>query len=46
MVKLDQKTVPCTEVNFLCVKKEYRSHYIATTLIKEVVRKSNLIGVW
>jgi hypothetical protein len=46
MVKLDQKSVHCTEVNFLCVKREYRHHYIASSLIKEVVRRSNVMGIW
>lgn len=45
-INLEGKVVPCTEVNFLCVNKEFRKHYLASSLIKEVVRRSNLLGIW
>ena len=40
-VIIEGKTVPLTEVNFLCVHKKYRAHSIASVLIREVVRRSN-----
>ena len=40
------KPVKTTEVNFLCVHKKYRNFSMASVLIKEVVRRSNLKGVW
>lgn len=45
-IVLEGKTTPCTEVNFLCVNKEFWKHYLASSLIKEVVRRSNLLGIW
>ena len=45
-LKVEGATVNCTEVNFLCVKKEYRNHYIASVLIREVVRRSNRKNIW
>ena len=45
-LNVEGKTVKVTEVNFLCVKKQYRSKSMASVLIKEVVRRSNLLGVF
>lgn len=40
-VNLEDKVVPLTEVNFLCVHKKYRKFSMASVLIREVVRRSN-----
>lgn len=45
-LKVEGVIVHCTEVNFLCVKKDYRNHYIASVLIREVVRRSNRKNIW
>lgn len=45
-VYIEDKLVPLTEVNFLCVHKNYRSHSIASVLIREVVRRSNLKDIF
>ena len=45
-LEIEGKHVKASEVNFLCVKKEFRSHSMASVLIKELVRRSNLLGVW
>ena len=45
-LKIEDKVVKTTEVNFLCVHKKYRDHYMASVLIREVVRRSNLKGIW
>ena len=45
-VHIEKELVPLTEVNFLCVHKNYRSHSIASVLIREVVRRSNLKGIF
>lgn len=45
-LKLEEKIKRVTEVNFLCVIKEYRKHYMASVLIREVVRRSNCKGIW
>ena len=38
--------VKVTEVNFLCVNKKYRNMSMAAVLIREVVRRSNLKGIF
>lgn len=45
-LKVEGKIIRLTEVNFLCVHKDYRNHYMASVLIREVVRRSNLKGIW
>ena len=40
-VHIEDKIVPLTEVNFLCVHKKYRKFSMASVLIREVVRRSN-----
>lgn len=45
-LKVEDKIIKVTEVNFLCVNKEYRKFYLAASLIREVVRRSNLLGIW
>ena len=36
-LNLEKSIVKVTEVNFLCVHKKYRDHYMASVLIREVV---------
>lgn len=43
---VEKSTIKTTEVNFLCVHKKYRSFSMASVLIKEVVRRSNLRKIW
>lgn len=45
-INVEGKIIHCTEVNFLCVHKDYRNHYIASVLIREVVRISNRMNIW
>ena len=45
-LKIEDKTVKATEVNFLCVHKKFRNASMASVLIREVVRRSNLVGVF
>lgn len=42
----EDKNFRATEVNFLCVLKKLRNKYMASILIKEVTRRSNLKGVF
>lgn len=43
---MEKRQVRATEVNFLCVHKKYRHFSMASVLIKEVVRRSNLKNIW
>ncbi|KAJ6786063.1 hypothetical protein PWT90_07736 [Aphanocladium album] len=45
-IRVRDKTITCSEVNFLCVHKKLRGKRLAPVLIKEVTRISNLEGVW
>ena len=45
-IKVEKNNLKTTEVNFLCVHKKYRSFAMASVLIKEVVRRSNLKKIW
>lgn len=45
-LRVRDKTVLCSEVNFLCVHKKLRGKRLAPVLIKEITRISNLDGVW
>jgi glycylpeptide N-tetradecanoyltransferase len=45
-VMIEDKKVPLTEVNFLCVHKKYRSYSMASVLIREVVRRSNMKDIF
>lgn len=45
-VHIEDKLVPLTEVNFLCVHKKYRKYSMASVLIREVVRRSNVKGIF
>ena len=45
-LQIEDQQVTVTEVNFLCVKKQYRKKKFAAIMIKEIVRRSNLKGIW
>lgn len=45
-VSVRDKTLPMSEVNFLCVHKKLRSKRLAPVLIKEITRRVNLKKVW
>lgn len=45
-LRVRDKTVMCSEVNFLCIHKKLRGKRLAPVLIKEVTRISNLDGIW
>lgn len=45
-LKVENSLIKTTEVNFLCVHKKFRHFSMASVLIKEVVRRSNLKKVW
>lgn len=45
-VRVRQKTILCSEVNFLVVHKKLRGKRLAPVLIKEITRISNLDGIW
>lgn len=45
-LRVRDKTIICSEVNFLCVHKKLRGKRLAPVLIKEITRISNLEGVW
>ncbi|KAK0391609.1 hypothetical protein NLU13_1109 [Sarocladium strictum] len=45
-LRVRDKVVLCSEVNFLCVHKKLRGKRLAPVLIKEVTRISNLDQVW
>lgn len=40
------ETVKAVEINFLCVHKKLRAKRLAPILIKEVTRKTNLLGIY
>lgn len=43
---IEDKEVKLSEINFLCVHNKYRGKSIASILIREVVRRSNLKGIF
>ncbi|KAF4124916.1 glycylpeptide N-tetradecanoyltransferase [Geosmithia morbida] len=45
-VRVRDRTVLCSEVNFLVVHKKLRGKRLAPVLIKEITRISNLNGIW
>eukprot|EP00667_Euglena_gracilis_P010034 EG_transcript_10196 len=45
-LRLREKVVTVTEINFLCVHKQIRSKRLAPVLIKEVTRRVNLQNIW
>ncbi|ODA79476.1 hypothetical protein RJ55_05069 [Drechmeria coniospora] len=45
-LRVREKFIMCSEVNFLCIHKKLRGKRLAPVLIKEITRISNLNGVW
>jgi len=45
-VRVNDKSAPMVEINFLCVHKSLRSKRLAPVLIKEVTRRVNRGNVW
>lgn len=45
-IRVRDKAVLCSEVNFLVVHKKLRGKRLAPVLIKEITRISNLNGIW
>nr|ASF90212.1 hypothetical protein SPAR04175 [Bartheletia paradoxa] len=45
-LRVRQKTIRCSEINFLCVHKKLRSKRLAPVLIKEVTRRCHLEGIF
>ncbi|TFB06968.1 Glycylpeptide N-tetradecanoyltransferase [Trichoderma ghanense] len=45
-VRVRNKVITCSEVNFLCVHKKLRGKRLAPVLIKEITRISNLHEIW
>ena len=46
MIRIHDKTVKIEEINFLCIHKKLRNHRLAPVLISELIRRSNLTGVY
>ncbi|KAL1837172.1 hypothetical protein VTJ49DRAFT_4182 [Mycothermus thermophilus] len=45
-MRVRDKIIPSSEVNFLCIHKKLRGKRLAPVLIKEITRRVNLTGVW
>ncbi|KAK8064488.1 hypothetical protein PG994_007126 [Apiospora phragmitis] len=45
-LRIHDRVIAASEVNFLCIHKKLRSKRLAPVLIKEVTRRCNLAGVW
>jgi glycylpeptide N-tetradecanoyltransferase len=45
-LRVRQKTLHASEVNFLCIHKKLRSKRLAPVLIKEITRRCYLLGIW
>lgn len=45
-IRVQSRTVPMTEINFLCIHKKLRSKRLAPVLIKEITRRVHLRDVW
>lgn len=45
-LRVHDRVIAASEVNFLCIHKKLRSKRLAPVLIKEVTRRCNLEGVW
>lgn len=45
-LRVRQKVLKASEVNFLCVHKKLRSKRLAPVLIKEITRRCYLLGIW
>ena len=45
-MRIKQKEVKCTEVNFMCNHKRVRQKRLAPVLIKEITRRCNVLGIY
>ncbi|KAI9703413.1 MAG: Elongation factor G, mitochondrial [Bogoriella megaspora] len=45
-MRVKQKEVPCTEINFMCNHKRVRGKRLAPVLIKEITRRCHLLGIY
>jgi glycylpeptide N-tetradecanoyltransferase len=45
-MRVRDKIIKSSEVNFLCIHKKLRGKRLAPVLIKEITRRVNLTGVW
>jgi len=45
-LRVRQKILKATEINFLCIHKKLRSKRLAPVLIKEITRRCYLLGIW
>lgn len=45
-LRIREKTLKCSEVNFLCVHRKLRSKRLAPVLIAEITRRCYLVGVY
>lgn len=45
-LRIRTNTVPCSEINFMCVHKKLRSKRLAPVLIREITRRCNRVGIW
>ncbi|KAF7910147.1 uncharacterized protein EAE98_010861 [Botrytis deweyae] len=45
-LRVRNKTLKASEVNFLCIHKKLRAKRLAPVLIKEITRRCNLEGTW
>lgn len=45
-IQVSNDFVNNVEINFLCVNSKYRKFRLATVLIKEITRRTNLQGIW
>jgi glycylpeptide N-tetradecanoyltransferase len=45
-LRVRQKVLKAVEINFLCIHKKLRSKRLAPVLIKEITRRSYLVGVY
>ncbi|KAI9688941.1 MAG: glycylpeptide N-tetradecanoyltransferase [Bathelium mastoideum] len=45
-MRVKQKEVDCTEINFMCNHKKVRQKRLAPVLIKEITRRTHLFGIY
>ncbi|KTW26592.1 glycylpeptide N-tetradecanoyltransferase NMT1 [Pneumocystis jirovecii RU7] len=45
-LRVKDRVIKCSEINFLCIHKKLRSKRLTPILIKEITRRCNLSGTW
>ncbi|KAI9807852.1 MAG: glycylpeptide N-tetradecanoyltransferase [Sarcosagium campestre] len=45
-LRVREKTLRCSEINFLCIHKKLRAKRLTPVLIKEITRRCNEVGIW